>query len=172
MALPRVLYEEAGPIEGIVDTGIIAITHFENPAKRSVVGFLSKILKWKRKCIIPTSSFLGAHHIMTEYIGVERVAAHRVLIKTLELRSPALYEDISTELTIDAIIHASGYHIESWDGYIIALSRLFNAPLIYSIDKELMRKVREVKVINPIPEEEFKKYNDWLRKKRHKNKTQ
>ena len=97
---------------------------------------------------------------MTEYIGVERVAAQRALIKTLELRSPALREDIPTDLTIDAVTYASGYHVESWDGYIIALSRLLNAPIIYSIDKELMRRVKEVKVINPLPEGEFKKYNE------------
>lgn len=163
MAFSRILPEETGPIEGIIDTGIVTIAHFDNPAKKSAIDFLSKILRWERKCIIPTSSLLGAYHIMTEYIGVERVTAHRALIKTLELRSPALYEDISIELTIDAITHASGYRIESWDGYIIALSKLFNAPIIYSIDKELMRKVKEVKVINPIPPEEFEKYNEWLK---------
>lgn len=168
MAFTRILHEEVGSIEGIIDTGIITIAHFENPAKKSALGFLSRILKWERKCIIPTSSFLGAYHIMTEYIGVERVSAQRTLVKTLELRSPAFYEDISIDLTNGAITYASGYHVESWDGYMIALSRLFNAPVIYSIDKELMKKVKEVHVINPIPEEEFEKYNEWLRKMTHR----
>lgn len=163
MALPRVLSQETGPIEGIIDTGIIAIGHFENPANKSVVDFLSNILKWKKKCKIPTSSFLGAYHIMTEYIGVDRVAAHRALTRTLEVRSPAFHEDISIELTVDALTNANGYRIESWDGYIVALSRLYNSPIIYSIDKELMRKVKEVRVINPLPEEEFNKYNKWLK---------
>jgi len=172
MAFSRILSEEIGPVEGVLDTGIVAIAHFDNPAKKGVVDFLSKILRWERKCMIPTSSFLGAYHIMTEYIGVERVAAHKALIKTLELRSPAFYEDISIDLAVDAITYADGYHVESWDGYIIALSRLFNAPVIYSIDKELMKKVREVKVVNPISEEDFKKYNEWLRRRTHKRTVQ
>ncbi|HID91040.1 TPA: PIN domain-containing protein [Candidatus Bathyarchaeota archaeon] len=148
-----------------MDTGIIVIAHFENPAQRSAVNFLSEILGMKVRCVIPTSAFLGAYHIMTRYIGVEAVAAFRALSKTLETRSPTLFTDIPIDLAIDALAYAGGYRVESWDGYIMALARAFNAPIIYSIDKGLSRKVKGINVVNPIPEEEFRAYCTWLRGK-------
>ena len=111
MALERVLLEEAGPIEGVVDTGIIAIAHFKNPAQESAINLLSRILRWETKCLMPTSAYLGAYHIMTEYIGVERVAAQIALTRTLETRSPAFYPDASVELTKDALTYANGYRM-------------------------------------------------------------
>ena len=165
MVIERVLLEEAGPIEAVVDTGIIVMAHFENPAQRSAVNLLSKILTGERRCLIPTSTLLGAYHIMTEYLGVEVVPAYKALTKTLETRSPALYPDISIDQTIDALTCASGYHVESWDGYIIALAKEVNAPIIYSIDEDLAKKIKEIQVINPIPKEDYNRYNEWLRQR-------
>lgn len=163
MAVERLLSEEAGPIEAVVDTGIITIAHFENPAQEGVLDLLSEILRWERRCLIPTSTLLGAYHIMTEYLGVERVSACRALTNTLRTRSPALYPDISIDLAVDALTYANGYKIEAWDGYLFALAKAVNAPMIYSIDEAMARRLREVEVVNPIPEEEYRQYKKWLK---------
>jgi len=102
---------------------------------------------------------------MTEYLGVEEVSAYKALTRTLETRSPALHPDLSIDQTIDALTYANGYHVESWDGYIIALAKEVNAPLIYSIDENLSTKLKEIHVINPIPREEYDSYNQWLRQR-------
>ena len=150
-------------IEGVVDVGIIVISHFENPAKEVALEFLSDVLKWKKKCIIPTSTILGAYHIMTRYLKVEKVSAYEALTKTLKTRSPAFYEDISVDLVLNSLTNALGYNIESWDGYIVSLAKKFKA-VIYTVDLKLMRKVKDVPVVNPIPEKTFKKYIKWLKK--------
>ena len=163
MAIERVLSEEAGPIEAVVDTGITTIVHFQNPAQEFALDLLSEILRWERRCLIPTSTLLGAYHIMTEYLGVERVGACRALTNTLRTNSPALFPDISIDLAVDALINANGYRIEVWDGYIFALARAVDAPMIYSIDVAMSRRLREVEVVNPIPEEEYEEYKKWLK---------
>lgn len=165
MAFTRVLPEKAGPIEGVVDTGIVTVAHFKNPAQTAAINFLSRILEGEARCVIPTSTLLGAYHIMTRYIGVERAAAFRALTKTLETRFPAFYTDIPIDLVVDSLTYADSYRVESWDGYIIALAKAFNAPIIYSIDRVLAKRIREIRVVNPIPEEEFKAYDTWLRDK-------
>jgi len=149
-------------IEGVVDVGLIVISHFENPAKEVTLEFLSDVLKWKKKCIIPTSTILGAYHILTKYLKVEKVSAYEALTRTLKTRSPAFYEDISVDTVLDSLTNALGYSVESWDGYIIALAKRFRAT-IYTVDLKLMRKVRDVPVVNPIPEKIFKEHNRWLR---------
>ena len=164
-ALRRVLFEKAGSIEGIIDVGIVVIAHFENPARDNAFNFLKSILLWKKKCLIPTSAFIGAYHVMTRYLGVDRLSACKALIKTLETRSPAFYEDISLDMAIDALENALSYKIESWDGYIVSLAKNYGAPIIYSIDGELARRVKEIEVINPIPHERFLEYNRWLKEK-------
>lgn len=117
------------------------------------------------RCLIPTSTFLGAYHILTEYLGVDCVAACKALTKTLDTGSPAIYQDITIDLALDALTYASGYRVESWDGYIISLAKTFGAPIIYTVNRELGKKVKEVEAINPIPSDLFAEYNDWLRKR-------
>jgi len=165
MAVREIPPQKTGPIEGDVDTGIVANAQFKNPARETAFNFLSKILRWERKCITPTSAFLGAYHIMTQYIGVDKVSAQRALTKTLETRSPTLHQDISIDEAIDSLIYANGYNIESWDGYIVSLAKSHGATVIYTLDQEMARKVKEVTVINPIPQEAFRKYNEWLKEK-------
>jgi predicted nucleic acid-binding protein len=48
------------------------------------------------------------------------------------------------------------------NGYLVCLAKNQEASIIYSIDGKLARKVKEVKVINPIPVEAFGEYNRWL----------
>ena len=157
----RVQSEKAG-IVGVIDVGVVVIAHFENPARLHAFDFLKDILLWKKKCLIPTSAIMGAYHVMTEYLGVDRDSACEALEKTLETRSPAFYEDLSVDMAIDALENAFTYKIESWDGYIVCLAKNHRAPIVYSIDGKLARKVKEVKVINPIPAEVFLEYNRWL----------
>ncbi|NQE52181.1 hypothetical protein C5S29_01210 [ANME-1 cluster archaeon GoMg3.2] len=158
----RVQSEKAGIIEGIIDVGIIVIAHFENPARIHAFNFLKPILLWKRKCLIPTSATMGAYHIMTEYLGVDRLSACKALTKTLETKSPAFYEDISVDMVTDALEYALAYKIESWDGYIVSLAKNHGAVIIYSIDGELAKRVKDVEVINPIPGDVMRKYHDFV----------
>lgn len=152
-------------IEGVVDVGLLVIAHFENPAKDHAIDFLEKALLWKKKYLIPNSVFLGAYHILTNYLRVERTAAFHTLKKTLETKSPAFFADINTELTIEGLTNALGYRIESWDGYIIAIAKAYMAPMIFTIDGGMKNKVKDLQIINPIPEDVFKEYNDWLEKR-------
>lgn len=158
----RVQSEKAGIIEGIIDVGIVVIAHFENPARIHAFNFLKPILLWKRKCLIPTSATMGAYHIMTEYLGVDRFSACKALTKTLETKSPAFYEDISVDMVTDAFEYALAYKIESWDGYIVSLAKNHGAVIIYSIDGELAKRVKDVEVINPIPGDVMRKYHDFV----------
>lgn len=162
MAFKGILSEKVGIIEGVIDTGIIVIAHFDNPARKATFNFLKEVLLWRRKCLIPVTTIIGAYHIMTKYLGVEEVSACKALTKTLETRSPAFYEDINIDSALDSLTYALAYRIESWDGYIVHLARKYRAPIIYSVDQELARKVKGVTVVNPIPPNIFAEYNKWL----------
>ncbi|MHA1648624.1 MAG: hypothetical protein ACTSYB_00400 [Candidatus Helarchaeota archaeon] len=150
-------------IEGIIDVGLIVISHFENPANDFTLEFLKDVLLWKKKCLIPVTTFLGAYHILTKYLGVEKVSAYEALKKTLNTKSPAFYTDISIEMVVNSLTNAMGYRIESWDGYIITIAKMFSAPIIYTTDGQLEKKVKDLHVLNPIPEKIFRQYNDWLK---------
>ncbi|WP_456397059.1 hypothetical protein [Desulfurobacterium sp.] len=118
---------EKGGVEGVVDVGIIVIAHFENPAKDYALEFLKDILLWRKRCLIPVTAFLGAYHILTNYLGVEGVSACEALKKTFETKSPALYTNISFELAVEALTNAMGYRIDSWGGSL-QLPKLIQRP--------------------------------------------
>jgi predicted nucleic acid-binding protein len=159
------LPEEDRPIEGVIDTGIIVIAHFENPAREEAFQFLREALTWRRRCLIPTTAIVGAYHIMTRYLGVDEASACKALTRTLETRSPALYEDLTIDAALDALTYAIAYKIESWDGYLIHIAKTHRAPVIYSVDQELSKKMREIPIVNPIPRDIFINYNRWLRER-------
>lgn len=163
MAFSRVQHEK-DRIEGVVDVGLIVISHFENPAKNHALEFLKDILLWRKRCLIPVTAFLGAYHILTNYLGVERVSAYETLKKTLETKSPAFYSDLNVEVAVESLTNAMGYRIESWDGYVVAIAKAHSAPIVYTVDKKMKKRVKDLHVINPIPEDVFREYNEWLEK--------
>lgn len=154
---------------GILDVGIIAIAHFENPAQGEALGFFSRILREGKRCFIPLATFLGAYHVMTEYLGVRRTQAERALRKTLETRSPNFYGDIAREYVLDALSSASDYKIESWDGYLISLAKKFEAPLIYTVDEKIDCEIEAVEAVNPIQPEVYSEYKEGLKEKLEKS---
>lgn len=163
MVFSRVQHEK-DRIEGVVDVGLMVISHFENPAKNHALEFLKDVLLWRKRCLIPVTAFLGAYHILTNYLRVERVAAYEALKKTLEVRSPAFYADLDVDFAVESLTNAMGYRIESWDGYVVAIAKTHSAPIIYTVDKKMKKRVKDLHVINPIPEDVFREYNEWLEK--------
>jgi len=155
---------EKDRIEGVVDVDLIVISHFENPAKNHALEFLKDVLLWRKRCLIPVTAFLDAYLTLTNYLGVERVSAYEGLKKTLETKSPSFYTDMNVDLTIEALTNAMGYMIESWDGYVVAIAKAHSAPIIYTVDRKMKKRVKELHVINPIPEDVFREYKEWLEK--------
>ena len=117
-------------ISGVVDVGIIVIGHFDNPAKVDALKFLRRVLKQEIQAIIPVTAFIGAYHIMVNYLGIPRKSAKDVLIETLRTKSPALYKDVDIEDAIEALDLASIYNVDSWDGYLVALARKYGCNII------------------------------------------
>jgi len=75
--------------------------------------------------------------------------------------SPALYPHITPEIAADCLDYATAYDIESWDGYLISLTRSLGSTIIYSLDKELS-KVKEITVVDPFPQDKVKQYHKFM----------
>jgi len=152
--------EQAG-IEGVVDVGLVVLSHCENPAKEAALDFIKAVLTWEKRCIIPVTAFIGAYHILTRYLRLRRDEAARELITTLLLESESFYPYVSAEAAVKAVAAASDFAIEGWDGYLLSLAETLGTSNIFTIDKRLAR-VRGVDVIIPIPEDILKEYHKWV----------
>ncbi len=150
--------------EGVVDVSIIVPTCFENPLKESSVNFLSEVLLQKRRAALPVTAVLGAYHIATRYLRIPKLSVKKVMQGILTTSSPALYPHVTPEIVEDALDYAAAYNIESWDGYLISLTKSLGSTIIYTLDTELS-KVKEITVVNPFPQEKVKQYHQFLRKK-------
>jgi hypothetical protein len=85
---------------------------------------LQKILDERRtKAAIPVTSVLGAFHVATRYLKLPVASVEEKLVKMLETKSPAFYSRASLEEAISAIKYATLFRVESWDGYIIEISK-------------------------------------------------
>lgn len=158
-------------LEGVVDVGIIVLAHFRNPARRHAAHLLQDALTLKRRVIVPLSAYLGAYAIMTKYLRLRRDRVAKALLETLSLESLAFYENIPRTVTEKAIAAASELNISSWDGYLIDLAKELKIARIYSTDEELTDKVKEVDVINPIPENLMKEYHKFVEERLRKHRV-
>jgi len=147
--------------EGVLDVSILIPACFENPLKERSIAFLSQVLTQKKRAALPVSAVLGAYHIATRYLGAPKIAVKKVLEGILRSGSPALYPHITPQVALDGLDYAVAYDIESWDGYLISLTRSLRATVIYSLDQELT-KVKEIIVANPFPQDKVKQYHEFI----------
>ena len=159
--------EQDSNIAGIVDVGIIVVAHFNNPIQVEMIEFLKPILSWKKRLLIPNTTFLGAFHIMTSYLRVSRVDAKTALLASFTIDSPCFVSDIRKSLVVEALEQASCYKIESWDGYLVALAKSVGTNIIYTLDRKLS-KATEIITISPLQENRLKEYHNWLEAKLRK----
>jgi predicted nucleic acid-binding protein len=146
---------------GIVDVSIIVLSHCENPAKEEAVDFIEKIFLGETDAKIPLSDFIGAYHIMTRYLRINRNDVATALLETLNLQSPSFVSDMSLEDVIHALENAITYNIEGWDGYLVFLAEKLGGSIIYTIDQKLVR-VKHLSIVIPISEVTVKAYHDWV----------
>jgi predicted nucleic acid-binding protein len=151
-------------VDGIADVGIIVTAHFENPIQEKMIGFIEEVISEKRNVVFPLSTFIGAYHVLTRYLGVSRYQAKTALKTTLELDTPLFYPRIDTGIVINALDISSIYNVESWDGYVIELANLFETTYIYTIDKKL-QKISDFEIICPVAEDDLSRYHSWLSEK-------
>ncbi len=150
--------------EGIVDVGVLVIAHFDNPAKKSALTFLKKVLLGETHVMIPNTALISSYHVLTRYLKVLKLEAKNNLSNTAQIHSNAFYSDISTDTVLQAFDYAVSYNIESWDGYYIALAKENGISTIYSIDKDF-EKVHGFLVKSPVPDELMKQYYEFIMKK-------
>lgn len=154
--------ESLAYVEGVVDVSILVPVCFENPLKELAANFVAEALAGRSRAIVPVTSVMGAYHIATRYLGTPRLAVKKVLEGILRTKSPSLYSEVAPELAEDALNYAVAYGVESWDGYLIALTRSLGAKTIYSLDEELS-KVKEVSVSRPFPREKLDEYHEYVK---------
>jgi len=147
--------------DGVLDVSILIPACFDNPLKEHSVDFISRVLTREKPATLPTSAILGAYHISTRYLKVPKMAAKRILEGILRTESPSLYPHISPKTALDALDYASVYNIESWDGYLVSLTRSLGSTIIYTLDMELS-KVKEITAVNPFPQDAVKEYHSYL----------
>ena len=147
--------------EGVLDVSILVPACFENPLKEHSITFLSEIMLQKKRAVLPTPAVIGAYHIATRYLRVPKIAVKKVMEGILRSGSPALYPHITPEIAADGLDYATAYDIESWDGYLISLTRSLGSTIVYSLDKELS-KVKEITVVNPFPQDKVKQYHEFI----------
>ncbi|MGB9660299.1 MAG: hypothetical protein ACPLY9_07305, partial [Nitrososphaerales archaeon] len=150
--------------EGVLDVSILIPVCFENPLKEYSIAFLSEVLTQRKRVALPVSSIMGAYHITTRYLRVPKIPVKKVLEGILRSESPALYPHITPKIALDGLDYAAVYDIESWDGYLVSLTRSLGATVVYSLDQELSR-VKEIIVANPFPQDKVKQYHEFIEAK-------
>jgi len=148
--------------DGVIDAGIVVVSLFKNPLQEKAVEFLLDVLLQRKRATIPVTAVLGAFHVATRYLKLPVVEVKKALVEMLETKSPAFYPYVFLEDAIDAIEYATYYRVESWDGYLVKLAKSIGDNILYTLDEEL-RKVKDIVVVNPFPQDLVKEYYEYIK---------
>ena len=151
--------------EAAVDVGIIVLAHFRNPARRHAAQLLLDAITLKKRILIPINTYLGAYIIMTKYLKLRSDEVAKALLKTLSIETPAFYGNLPKAVAEKAIASASTLNISSWDSYLIELAKELGISKIYTIDEELKKKIKDVEIENPIPQNIMEEYHQYIQEK-------
>lgn len=146
-----------------MDVGIIVLSHCKNPAQKSSLNFLNKVLRLEIPCLIPISTMIGAYHILTNYLKIKPENARLTLSNTLLFKKPIFLEDLNLKIARRALEFAEKYNFESWDGYLLALMEKKDLSVIYTLDIHDFSKVEWISAINPIDDMEYQAYQKWIK---------
>jgi len=67
-------------IEGVVDAGIIVISHCGNPVKEVALDFLEAVLTGERKCVIPKKLHQNLMKFIMERYNVGKVDSYILMV--------------------------------------------------------------------------------------------
>ena len=67
--------------EALIDAGIVAITHFRNPAQKHAAQLPLDSITLKRRILIPVSTYLGAYIVMTRYLKLRKEKVAKALAR-------------------------------------------------------------------------------------------
>lgn len=149
--------------EAIVDVGPIALAIVENPAQAEVLDWLSRVLRGEIRCVIPTSTIMGAFIVATNYLRADPMDVASKLFKLVGVGDVLWFSDLSVERVKRSMEVARDYGIDSWDAYIITIMKDLGLGVVYTLDEGDFSKVAGIKVVNPVSRENFHKFQEWLR---------
>jgi predicted nucleic acid-binding protein len=115
--------------------------------------------------LIPVSTYLGAYIIMTKYLKRRSDDVAKALLKTVSVESPAFYGNLPKAIVEKAIATTSELSISLWDSFLVELAKEPRIDKIYTIDEEMARKVKDLRIENPILTNVMKEYHQYIREK-------
>jgi len=156
-------------VKAILDVGIIVLAiEKNNPVRSKYLGILEDCIKGRIVSYIPLTVILGAYHVLVKVFKADRNITRNKLLSLMQAKKIRWIPEISSNVTKRAIEYASVYDFESWDGYLLALMRDFDIPVIYTIDEDFQR-VNDIEVEGLLNQEEKDKLNAYINalKKKH-----
>jgi predicted nucleic acid-binding protein len=115
--------------------------------------------------LIPVSTYLGAYIIMTKYLKRRSDDVAKALLKTVSVESPAFYGNLPKAIVEKAIATTSELSISLWDSFLVELAKEPRIDKIYTIDEEMARKVKDLRIENPILTNVMKEYHQYIQEK-------
>jgi predicted nucleic acid-binding protein len=144
----------------LVDVGIIVLAHFRNPARKYAAQLLLNAFTLN-SCEHLSRSI--HHH--DEYLKRRSDDVAKALLKTVSFESPAFYGNLPKAIVEKAIATTSELSISLWDSYLVELAKELRIDKIYTIDEEMARKVKDLRIENPILTNVMKEYHQYIREK-------
>ncbi|PSP37938.1 hypothetical protein BRC71_08155 [Halobacteriales archaeon QH_7_65_31] len=145
----------------LFDVGVVALAHADTPIRENALEYVRAAVVGDIDAIVPRAAVVGAHHVLSSYLGHTNAEASRLLQNLLGARRIHWYEGMTESIVRDGLGRAGDANVGGWDGYYAEIALTEGVDTVVTIDDDFERfDGFETEVI--LSPEEFDQLNRFL----------
>lgn len=145
----------------LFDVGVTALAHSDAPVREAALSYVRDAITGDIDAVVPYSSVLGAHHVLTGYYELSTVEASRRLGNFIGAERVHWYSSVDESAVRQGLMLAHANNIGAWDGYYATVARSEGIETVLTVDDDFNR-VTGLTAEVILTDEEFAELNEYL----------
>lgn len=146
----------------LFDVGVTALAHAGTPVSEKPLSYVRSAIAGEIDAVVPTTSIVGAHHVLRNFYEFTNGEASEVLRRFLDARRIHWYDDVGEDRVRAGLDIAGDANVDGWDGYYAAVARSEGVETILTLDDDF-DQIDGVSVEVVLSPAEFAELNDHLK---------
>jgi predicted nucleic acid-binding protein len=123
----------------LFDVGVTALAHANTPVSDGPLSYVRQAITGEIDAIVPYTSIIGAHHVLTSVYGFSNEDATQLLQRFLDAKRVHWHTELPEGTVRSGLEHAGNLNIDGWDGYYAQVALEEGAKTILTLDDDFER---------------------------------
>ncbi|MFC6993235.1 type II toxin-antitoxin system VapC family toxin [Haladaptatus sp. GCM10025707] len=145
----------------LFDVSVIALAHAGTPVSEPALSHLQDAIQGDIEAIIPYTTLIGAHHVLTSFYGFSNERAATLMQNLMDAKRIHWYDGLPEQIVRSGFSLAGDLNIDAWDGYYARVAQEEGVGTILTLDDDFAA-VDNVETTVLLSSAEFATLNEYL----------